>query len=83
MRELRIKLPKYDNRREDANTIAILADKYNLSYDATVSPILTITDMATDEIVLTSSGVMHCYVSGDENDIEKFLEELKAWFTEF
>jgi len=83
MRELRIELPNYENRRRDANTIALLANRYDLDYDAAVSPILTVTDTATNEVILTSSGVMRCYVSGKKSNIKKFLKEMKSWFTEF
>lgn len=83
MRELRIELPNYEKREQDANTIMLLASRYDLEYDAAVNPILTVTDTATDKIILTSSGTMRCYVSGEERNIEKFLKELESWFTEF
>lgn len=83
MRELRIELPNYDGRREDVNTITALVSQYNLEYDALVSPILTVTDTSTDEVVLTSQGVMRCYVSGDPVDVGRFLAALEAWFKEF
>lgn len=83
MRKLRIEIPNYELRSTDANTIAILANQYDLTYESSVSPILAVSDVDTEEIILTSSGVMRCYISGDESNVEKFLEELEAWFTEF
>lgn len=83
MSELRIELPNYEGRRADANTIALLANQYGLEYDASVNPILSVTDLSTDEVILTSPGVMRCYVSGDEASVGQFMEELKNWITKF
>lgn len=79
MRELRIELPDYRNRQTDANTIALIAERFGLGYDAVVNPILSVIDTATEEVILTSSGIMLCHVSGDDESIGKFLEELKLW----
>lgn len=83
MRELRIELPNYEGRRTDVNTIALLAGQYDLECDALVSPILSVADVATDEVLLTSPGVMRVYISGSEEKVGKFLEELKTWVTKF
>ncbi len=79
MRELRIELPDYRNRQTDANTIALIAERFGLEYDAVVNPILSVIDTATGEVILTSSGMMCCHVAGDEGSIGKFLKELKLW----
>ncbi len=79
MRELRIDLPNYENRKSDVNTIELIACRYGLEYDAVVNPILSVTDVSTNEVILTSPGVVCCYVSGEEESIGKFLEELKMW----
>lgn len=83
MKELKIVLPPYERRGTDADTLAMLALKYDLDYDASVIPFMTVSDEATKEVILRSEGEMHCYVSGDDDKVEEFLKELKSWITDF
>lgn len=82
MRELRIELPDHGERRMAINTIAIIAEKYGLEYDALKFPKLKVIDETTGEIIFESSGMVKCYVSGNDSDVKNFLSEIKSLIDE-
>jgi len=84
MRELKIELSYYEGRESDLNTLMMLAERYNLEYNAATAPFWTVSDTKTKETLLTSDGVTRVYISGDNNNnIEQFLNELNEWCTKF
>jgi len=82
MRELRIELPDHEERRMAINTIAIIAEKYGLEYDALKFPKLKVIDETTGEIIFESSCMVKCYVSGNDSDVKNFLSEIKSLIDE-
>lgn len=83
MKRLRIELPNYAEREIDLNTIAYIADKYDLDYDTLAFPAMKIYDDEKDHLLLESEGKKKCYISGEnEAAVESFLKELKNWISD-
>lgn len=79
MKTIRIEFPNYEGREADLNTIAYIATKHDLDYDAFAFPLMTIYDDETNEIIMESDGIKICYVNGKDSDMEEFLKEIKKW----
>lgn len=79
MKSIRIEASNYVGRETDLNTIAFIAAKHGLNYDAYVVPAIKIYDDKTNEIILESEEAKKCYISGDDSAMEQFLSEIKKW----
>lgn len=77
MKRLKITLGNYVGRNIDAENIAETAAKYHLDYDAAVIPDITVCDADNGDILSKlDGGESRIYVSGEDKDVKKFLNEL-------